>query len=191
MQEPPEDLPPDFDQAAILVVDDDRITRQVTVHMLKILSANIRISEAENGRVALESLDEIVPDIIILDLLMPEMDGRTLLRHLRSNDTTRMTPVAVLTAFGDENRKRDLTLLGCEAFLHKPVKSMELIAVMHALMRTRRLYQKLAAEAKEAQAKYSGLVRLLHSLIGEKATNHLVRKNAIALATRGKPDSSP
>jgi PAS domain S-box-containing protein len=80
----------------ILVVDDDEPTREMMRRTLE--SAGHIVVEAENGQVALDRLSGEVPDIIILDLMMPVMDGFTFLHHLRANEAHANLPVIVATA---------------------------------------------------------------------------------------------
>jgi len=80
----------------VLVVEDDAPTREVVRRSLE--RDGWIVSEAENGRVALESLARAVPDIILLDLMMPEMDGFQFVAELRRSEAGRRIPVVVVTA---------------------------------------------------------------------------------------------
>ena len=81
-----------------LVVDDDGTMRELMRRML--LSENWSVDEAENGKIALEHLEslEILPDVIFLDLMMPEMDGFEFLEHVRANPRTKDVKIIVVTA---------------------------------------------------------------------------------------------
>jgi signal transduction histidine kinase/CheY-like chemotaxis protein len=81
---------------AVLVVEDDDDTREMMVRTLANDGWTVR--EAANGRVALERVQEAVPELILLDLMMPEMDGFEFISHLRDNDAWHAIPVVVLTA---------------------------------------------------------------------------------------------
>ncbi len=81
---------------AVLVVEDDDDTREMIVRTLS--GDGWSVQEAANGRVALERVGQGVPDLILLDLMMPEMDGFEFIAHLRENDAWRAIPVVVLTA---------------------------------------------------------------------------------------------
>jgi CheY-like chemotaxis protein/anti-sigma regulatory factor (Ser/Thr protein kinase) len=81
---------------AVLVVEDDDDTREMMVRTLSNDGWTVR--EAANGRLALDRVGEAVPDLILLDLMMPEMDGFEFISHLRENETWRTIPVVVLTA---------------------------------------------------------------------------------------------
>ena len=90
----------------VLVVDDDEATRLILRRHLQ--HNNWTVTTASNGRVALECLAEERPDIILLDLMMPEMDGFQFLEHLRANASTRSIPVVVISAkdMDDEERSQ-------------------------------------------------------------------------------------
>ncbi len=90
----------------VLVVDDDPVGRQMIAQMLE--NDGWTVAEAENGRVAFDRLAEARPDLILLDLMMPEMDGFEFAHHLRLNPRWRDIPILVVTAkdLSDEDRKR-------------------------------------------------------------------------------------
>jgi CheY-like chemotaxis protein len=80
----------------VLVVEDDKATREVVRRALE--RDGWVVSEAENGRVALEGLARAMPDLIVLDLMMPEMDGFQFVSELRKTEAGRRVPVVVVTA---------------------------------------------------------------------------------------------
>ena len=86
----------DESQRLVMIVEDDVITREIMATMLK--NEGWRVFKAENGKVALEHLEDKKPSLIILDLLMPEMDGFEFVAHLRNNPKWRFIPVVVLTS---------------------------------------------------------------------------------------------
>jgi signal transduction histidine kinase/CheY-like chemotaxis protein len=89
-------LPDNSQSRLIMLVEDDPPTRQMMETMLK--KAGWRVSKAENGRIGLERLAEQPPDLILLDLMMPEMDGFEFITHLREHQDWRKIPVIILTA---------------------------------------------------------------------------------------------
>ena len=80
----------------MLIVEDDRATRAVVRHTLE--KVGWEVVEAENGKLGLERLHERMPDLVLLDLMMPVMDGFQFMEQLRRNDEARAVPVIVLTA---------------------------------------------------------------------------------------------
>jgi PAS domain S-box-containing protein len=92
--------------ARVVIVDDDPSARQLTGRLLR--KAGWKVSEANNGRVALQRIAEATPDLIIIDLMMPEMDGFDLIDALRRDSATHSTPIVVVTAkdLTGEDRQR-------------------------------------------------------------------------------------
>ncbi|MBE9561290.1 MAG: response regulator [Proteobacteria bacterium] len=86
----------DESQRLVMVIEDDIVIREFMNNMLK--AEGWRVFKAENGKVALEHLEEKKPSLILLDLLMPEMDGFEFVARLRSNEKWRSIPVVVLTS---------------------------------------------------------------------------------------------
>jgi CheY-like chemotaxis protein len=80
----------------VLVVEDDEVTREVVCHAL--VADGWIVSEARNGREALESLEHSVPALVLLDLVMPEMDGFEFVARLRATERGRRVPIVVVTA---------------------------------------------------------------------------------------------
>jgi signal transduction histidine kinase/DNA-binding response OmpR family regulator/ligand-binding sensor domain-containing protein len=119
---------------SVLIVEDDEQAREMLRRALN--REGWQVLEAENGRVALERLDGLVPALILLDLMMPEMDGFEFMQQLRERPDCRRVPVVVITAkdITDEDRRR---LNGNVArILRKSTLSMrELVAEVQALTR--------------------------------------------------------
>ncbi|HQT91169.1 MAG TPA: response regulator [Candidatus Kryptobacter bacterium] len=103
---------------ALLADDTPMIRRLIEIHLKKF---GFEVSTAANGTEALMHLDNSKFDIIMLDLMMPEIDGFEVLRHIRSQGPNRGTPVIILTAFGDVNNVVKAASLGASDFLVKPV----------------------------------------------------------------------
>jgi GAF domain-containing protein/CheY-like chemotaxis protein len=120
----------------ILIIEDDTRTR--TMLRKRLEKQGWPVIEAENGRVALEGLAENAPDVILLDLMMPEMDGFQFLDHVRTDERWRSIPIIVITAkdLTQEDRQR---LNGyVEGILQKGAyKPEELLAEVCSLLRTR------------------------------------------------------
>ena len=107
----------------VLVVDDSIFQRKNICSVL--VAAGFEIIEAENGRVGLEKVASSSPNLIMTDLLMPEMDGIQFLAALRENNNT--VPVFVLTSDIQENKREQCLDLGAAGFLSKPLCKAELL----------------------------------------------------------------
>ncbi len=111
----------------ILIVDDSFINRQLIIGFL--IGHNINIIEAGNGNEALDILSNTNPDLILLDLIMPEMDGFEFLEILRTKNNK--IPVIVLTAYLKESTYQRCIDLGVEGYLNKPYRMNELLHLMN------------------------------------------------------------
>jgi CheY-like chemotaxis protein len=112
--------------ATVMVVDDTRVGRMLVESVLR--ADGHMVIEAESGMEALEMLDQIRPDLIILDVRMPGMDGFELCERLRKKAETRRTPVVFLSAACSiEERVKGLSV-GGDDFIRKPFDGAELVA---------------------------------------------------------------
>ncbi|HBB32740.1 MAG TPA: two-component system response regulator [Cyanobacteria bacterium UBA8803] len=131
----------DSDRPKILVVDDHPASRMTAGALLS--ADGYEVFEAENGIEALALVFESQPDLILLDVMMPEMDGFEVCRHLKENEHTRLIPVVFITALNDRRSR----LMGIEAggddFLSKPFDRLELSARVKSLVRQKRLNEDL------------------------------------------------
>lgn len=110
--------------ACALVVDDDRLLlRLVELNLMK-LGIDVRL--AASGREALQIANEVKPDVILLDIMMPVMDGYEVMRQLRSSRETRDIPVVMLTAKTGQHDQERCRELGAVAYITKPFKLEEL-----------------------------------------------------------------
>src|SRR5947209_9183815 len=90
------------------------------------MSTHYQVYEAVNGAQAEEKASQFLPDIILLDMMMPEKDGLQACRELRERSTTQSTPVILLTARADEETKLAALSAGANDFLSKPFSTTEL-----------------------------------------------------------------
>ena len=110
----------------ILIVDDEVHVREVVQLCLETLGGWDVLSAA-SGREGLLQLQAEQPDAIVLDVMMPEMDGFAFLRLLRANPTTQDIPVVFLTAMADRFNQQQLTELGVRGAIAKPFDALLLI----------------------------------------------------------------
>ena len=111
--------------AKILLIDDSWLTRRGLSGMVYAMEPGVL--EAETGSMGLEMIAEETPDCILLDLLMPEMDGYEVLTHLR--DAGNRTPVLVCTADIQDTAREKCMALGAAGFINKPPDETELRAM--------------------------------------------------------------
>jgi type II secretory ATPase GspE/PulE/Tfp pilus assembly ATPase PilB-like protein/CheY-like chemotaxis protein len=120
----------------VLLVDDEDSLRKVMRDLLE--RDGYEVTEARDGVQALDQVDRIGPDIIVLDLNLPGFDGYGVLSHLRSRPATASIPVIVLTAKGDEDNEVRVFELGADDFLTKPFRARALSARLEAVLGRRR-----------------------------------------------------
>lgn len=126
-------------QSTILVVDDERTIREVVRRYLEL--DGFQVIEADNGTKALELLKRQAPDLIILDIMLPEIDGLHLLRKIRNpNDLNASLsrddiPVILLTARGEELERISGFEMGADDYITKPFSPRELVSRIKAVLR--------------------------------------------------------
>jgi type II secretory ATPase GspE/PulE/Tfp pilus assembly ATPase PilB-like protein/CheY-like chemotaxis protein len=119
-------------RATILLVEDEDSLRRVMKDLLE--QEGYAVCEARDGAEALEQVDRHAPDIMLLDLNLPNVDGYTVLAQLRSRPATRDLPVLVLSARGDEDNEVRVLRLGATDFLTKPFRPRALSARLEAAL---------------------------------------------------------
>ncbi len=118
--------------AKVLLVDDEDQLRRVMRDLLE--RDGYQVTEARDGVEALDQIDRHAPDIIVLDLNLPGLDGYGVLSHLRSRPATAAIPVVVLTAQGDEDNEVRVFEMGADDFLSKPFRARALSVRLRAVL---------------------------------------------------------
>ena len=118
--------------AKVLLVEDEEPLRRVMKDLLE--RDGYIVAEARDGVQALDEVDRHAPDIIVLDLNLPGLDGYSVLQQLRSRPATQGIPVMVLTAKGDEDNEVRVFELGADDFITKPFRARALSARLEAVL---------------------------------------------------------
>jgi signal transduction histidine kinase len=129
------------DAFEILVADDNPDMREL---MASLLGSRFRVRLASNGREALDAVRERAPDLVLTDVMMPEMTGTELCRELKADPSTRAIPVVLVTSKAERQMKIDALELGADDYVAKPFHPRELMARVDALLRLRSLQVELA-----------------------------------------------
>jgi CheY-like chemotaxis protein len=108
----------------ILVIEDD--PTHLKLAKLVLSAAGYRVSDAEEAELGVLAIQRNKPDVILLDLALPGMDGLTLVRLLKADPETYSIPVVAVTAYLDRFREKDALAAGCDAYLVKPIDTREL-----------------------------------------------------------------
>ncbi|MGE4588989.1 MAG: response regulator [Acidaminococcaceae bacterium] len=117
----------------VLVVDDEDNIRMLVKFNLE--KADYEVFEAEDGRKAVEMATDLLPDIVILDLMLPGIDGLEVCRNLKRNPRTAALPIIMLTAKSDEIDRVIGLELGADDYMTKPFSQRELLARIKAVLR--------------------------------------------------------
>lgn len=117
----------------ILIVEDTKTI--VMVEKLMLAGHNYEIDTAGNGVEGLEKIKATRPDLVLLDIMMPEMDGIEMCRQLKSNPETRSIPVIMVTTKGEPERVEQAFIAGCEDYVTKPIDKVELTSKVSKYLR--------------------------------------------------------
>lgn len=144
------------------MVDDDPLNQKLMKGILQ--KGRYSILTASNGREALHTCQKFDIDLVLLDIMMPEMDGFETCRRLKKQEHTRLIPIILLTALNDSQSKLRGIEVGADDFISRPPNHPELLARTHSLINVKRLNKSLTsvenvlfsmARAVEAKDKYT------------------------------------
>lgn len=119
--------------ARLLLVDDEPQLLQAL--SVRLTAAGFACETAGNGREALEKVAVQLPDLMVVDLLMPEVSGYEVCRRIKAGEATAHIPIIVLTAVPERSTGKTAEWLGVERVLHKPFDSNVLIATVRELLK--------------------------------------------------------
>jgi DNA-binding response OmpR family regulator len=125
----------------ILVVDDE--DSNLAFYEACLEEEGYQVAKATNGKDALNLAEEEDPDLVLLDVRMPVMDGFTACKEMRERETTRYTPILFLTALGEEEHVQEGIQCGADDFLAKPVHADELRIRVRSLLKIRKYRDEL------------------------------------------------
>lgn len=196
--------------AVVLVVDDNLDSLEALGYYL--LTAGFRVETATNGREAIEKTRSLMPDVIVMDLAMPELDGWQATHQIKSDETTRRIPIIAVTGHAFAEAKEAAQQAGCDVFLTKPVDPVVLateigrvvelarqakavasrrpyelllyVGGSDASSEARRILDQLMAELDTSQVQF--VVRELSASPGA-APDILVREPILVLSREGSP----
>lgn len=132
---------------SVLIIEDQGIIRLNIAEALGY--EGFATLEAENGRVGVQMARDHLPDLIVCDIMMPELDGYGVLLELRSDALTATIPFLFLTAIGDRSDMRKGMELGADDYLTKPFEQRELVAAINTILEKQRLLKKEYAQRLE------------------------------------------
>jgi DNA-binding response OmpR family regulator len=121
---------------SILLVDDDLDDQQFFCEALKFVDRTIILNKAKDGVDAMETLDHITPDVILLDLNMPRMNGVEFLQQLKKSNQFGNIPVIIYSSFLSTCDKVEIYSLGARQFVKKPIAFTETVDTIKKLLST-------------------------------------------------------
>ncbi|MBN1266210.1 MAG: response regulator [Anaerolineales bacterium] len=127
----------------ILIADDDWFNRDLLQTMLQ--NNGAEVLAAVDGQDALEKMAQQIPDLAILDIHMPRMDGLSVCSAIKSDTVTHLTPVIIVTAYDTDEQKINAIDAGADDFLSKPYSSIVLLTRVRSLLRMKKLHDEIEA----------------------------------------------
>lgn len=127
----------------LLIIEDDAFQQELLKIWLE--AENYTVLIAASGEQALEILATHKPDLILLDLVLPKVDGFQVAKQLKEDAETRQIPIIVVTAIDDQNKRIEVLKIGVDDFLSKPVDRIELLVRVKNLLQSRTYFKQLQA----------------------------------------------
>jgi two-component system chemotaxis response regulator CheY len=119
----------------IIIADDSALARMFTKRCIDVAGiTDVEYIEAENGKEALDRMKEILPDLLISDLNMPEMNGVELVRRVNASPKLSGTPIIIITSAGNSEQREELMSLGVKTILTKPITPPDIVDAISGLL---------------------------------------------------------
>ncbi len=168
----------------ILVVDDTPKNVKLLADVLSVKGYDVQT--AASGQEALEKIEQVTPDLVLLDVVMPKMSGYEVCRQIRANPRTEMLPVVMVTALDPGEERVKGIEAGCDDFLSKPINQPELLARVRSLLRIKSLRDQLEESNRTLEARVREQVDQLERL--SKLKRFFSPQLAEAILTGGADD---
>ena len=166
------------EQAKILVADDEKINRMVLQDIL--LTQGYEIIQAADGVEALERARKDTPDVVLLDLHMPKMNGLEVTKQMKADKQLRHIPLIIVTGLDDMDLRVKALRFGADDFLVKPPHMAELIARVRALVKVKAYHDHMVNYQKELQKEVSKRThQLKKALVELKKTHHQLKNSSL------------
>ncbi len=161
---------PEGEEPSLMIVDDEPDMRQ---YLVSFLEGEYRISQVRDGKQALDLARKYVPNLMLLDLMLPEMDGHEVCKRLKSDPETRNIKIILLTARIDEEAKITALKNGADDFLTKPFSRSEVETRLRNLLETSRLETELVDRNTQLENTLTELKQTQANLVRSEKLNAL------------------
>ncbi len=158
-----------MNQPSILVVDDEPDNFDVIEALLS--DRGYDLHYASNGQVALNSLDVFQPDVILMDVMMPDLDGMEVCQRIKAQPLWEGVPIIMVTALSAKEDLARCIKAGADDFISKPVSGLELRARVHSMLRLKQQYDKITSLSKVQENTIDLLQKNLNELSGNLASS--------------------
>ena len=149
----------------VLLIEDDEIMRENTAELLEL--ASFEVFKAENGKEGCQKAQEVLPDIIVSDIMMPVLDGYGVLHILSRDPSTAGIPFIFLTAKADKVDVRRGMDLGADDYLSKPFEETELLNAIESRLQKLKNSQKIFSEALNSEQSKAGIAEIIFKELAE------------------------
>ena len=163
--------------ASVLIVDDNPVNLRLLIRILTDMGHQVR--PAKNGRLALDSAQSAPPDLIMLDIMMPEMDGFEVLRELKKDPNLRDIPVLIISALDDMPSVVKGIKLGADDYLPKPFEQILLKARIEACLEKKALRDREKEYLQQIEAEKKRSDELLHVILPDPVVAELKATNQV------------
>jgi len=147
-----------YEQEIVLVVDDNPANLAVLFNQLE--GAEYKVLIAEDGESALQQLEYLIPDIILMDVVMPNMDGLETCKRIKANPAYKDIPVIFMTAYNKSHSQAKGFAVGAVDYLNKPIDAEEMLARLKTHLTIGRLYKSLHQQNQQLQQRNKELQHL-------------------------------
>jgi two-component system, sensor histidine kinase and response regulator len=154
---------------SILVVDDQPENFEVIEALLE--SMNYTLHYASSGQVAIDFLDKFDPDLILLDVMMPEVDGIEVCKQIKANSRWQAVPIIMVTSLASKEDLARCLSAGADDFLSKPVNGIELRARVHSMLRIKKQHDRIESLSRLQRNSISSLKSSLNELNSDLAVS--------------------
>jgi class 3 adenylate cyclase len=151
--------------AKILIVDD--MPENIKLLEAMLIDENHAVITAASGVEALEMIEKESPDLVVLDVVMPKMDGYAVCRRIRESDRNRFLPVVMISALDPSEESRNSIEAGADGFLERPVRRADLVARVRSLLRIKDVHDKVELRARQLAERNSALERRVEAQTAE------------------------